>query len=215
MKEQARQEFDAWAHKYDRSILQRLLFEPSYNAFLRRIYQWYGEEARPRRLLDIGCGTGTLAAKIVAARLPFEIVGLDYSHTMCRQAHAKAQSTGLGKRLRLVNADGEHLPFPRAYFDVVTCSNSFHHYPRQEASVFEMRRVLRPGGRLMLIDGFRDNMIGWFIFDLCVGTMEKPVFHAPWSAVRAYFERAGFARIMQQKISILAPVLLTIGEVEP
>jgi ubiquinone/menaquinone biosynthesis C-methylase UbiE len=215
MKDQARREFDGWAHSYDRSILQRLLFEPSYNAFLQWIHAWYSGETRRRRLLDIGCGTGTLAARVVGADLPFDVVGLDYSFSMCRQGEGKAIQTGVDQRVRFVNADSEHLPFSDGCFDVVTCSNSFHHYPHQEETVRQMRRVLAPGGRLMLIDGFRDNMIGWFVFDVCVGSAEKPVFHAPWSTVHQYLERAGFARIMQHKIGILAPILLTIGETEP
>jgi len=214
MKDQARREFDAWADNYDRSVLQRLLFEPSYNALLQRLRSWCGRDTRRRRLLDIGCGTGTLAAKVIGAHLPYQVTGLDYSHTMCRQARAKPRRSGARHGLRFVNADSEHLPFPDGHFDVVTCSNSFHHYPHQQECLCEMRRVLRPGGKLMLIDGFRDNMIGWFVYDVCVATAEKPVFHAPWSAVRSYFERAGFTRIIQQKISVLAPVLLTIGEVE-
>ncbi|UCG34335.1 MAG: methyltransferase domain-containing protein [Phycisphaerales bacterium] len=215
MKEKARREFDAWAHSYDNSILQRLLFEPSYSAFLQWIHAWYSGDAKRRRLLDIGCGTGTLAARVVGADLPFDVVGLDYSFPMCDKGEGKAVEAGVADRVCFVNADSEHLPFPDASFDVVTCSNSFHHYPHQQETVHQMRRVLMPGGRLMLIDGFRDNMIGWFVFDVCVGSAEKPVFHSPWSTMRRYFERAGFARIMQHKIGILAPILLTIGEVEP
>lgn len=214
MKEQARREFDAWAHSYDNSILQRLLFEPSYNAFLQWIHTWYSGDGTRRRLLDIGCGTGTLAARVVGADLPFEVIGLDYSLPMCRQGEQKAIQAGVAHRVWFVNADSEHLPFDDASFDVVTCSNSFHHYPHQQETILQMRRVLAPGGRLMLVDGFRDNMIGWFVFDVCVGAAEKPVSHAPWSTMRRYLEHARFARIMQHKIGILAPILLTIGEVD-
>ena len=55
-----------------------------------------------------------------------------------------------------VQGDSERLPFATGSFDFVTCTNSFHHYPRQNRAVVEMHRVLRPGGRLLIIDGYRD-----------------------------------------------------------
>ncbi len=59
-----------------------------------------------------------------------------------------------------MQGDSERLPFASGSFDIVTCANSFHHYPRQDRAVAEMRRVLRPGGRLMIIDGYRDGAMG-------------------------------------------------------
>jgi len=213
MKEQARREFDAWAHTYDTSVLQRLLFKPCYTAILQELHRDARSADRSRRVLDIGSGTGTLAALVAGAKLADQVTGLDYAHAMCRQAQDKARRSDLEQQVRFINGDSEHLPFPDGHFDVVTCSNSLHHYPHQQASVLEMRRVLAPGGKLMLVDGFRDNMIGWFVFDVCVAQAEKEIFHAPWSTARAYFERAGFARIIQHKINVLVPVLLTVGEV--
>ena len=69
-----------------------------------------------------------------------------------------------------MQGDSERLPFATGTFDVVTCANSFHHYPHQDRAVAEMHRVLQPGGRLMLIDGYRDAPWGWFASSrrLCV-----------------------------------------------
>jgi ubiquinone/menaquinone biosynthesis C-methylase UbiE len=211
MKSAARREFDNWAHAYDKSILQRLLFEPSYEAFTEHLAEWYAGAPRPVRMLDIGCGTGTLAARVVGSTLPIEVVGLDYSVAMCRQAQAKAEAVGAPDRLTFLAGDSEHLPFTDGRFDVITCSNSFHHYPHQQAVLHEMCRVLVPGGRLMILDGFRDNMIGWFIFDVCVALMERAVHHVSHSRMRSCFEAAGFRDIMQWKINVFCPVLLTAG----
>ena len=93
----------------------------------------------------------------------------------------------------------------------MTCSNSFHHYPDQQRCVNEMRRVLRPGGRLMLIDGFRDNVIGWVTFDVIIAAVEKQIHHASWSEFHAYFQQAGFQDIHRRKINILFPLLMTVG----
>jgi len=214
MKEQAKREFDAWAHSYDDSILHRLLFEPSYNLLIEKLYKFYARDSQKKRLLDVGCGTGILPARIIGADLPFDVVGLDYSEPMCHKAHEKSIKLDVFHRTHFVNADSEHLPFADASFDVVTCSNSFHHYPHQQATVSAMRRVLAPGGRLLLIDGFRDNVIGWFVFDVCVTLAEKSVRHVSWSETRDIFQKAGFSNVSQQKAGVTPPVLLTVGELD-
>ncbi|MBN1490159.1 MAG: methyltransferase domain-containing protein [Phycisphaerae bacterium] len=211
MKHLASSEFEAWAESYDRSLLNHFLFRPSYLAFIEEIVRWRGLDGEPFELLDIGCGTGTLAAMLMASSLPVRVVGLDYAESMAVVASRKAAGAHAADRARFTRADSEHLPFADGSFDVVTCSNSFHHYPHQQLCVNEMRRVLRPGGRLMLIDGFRDNVIGWVTFDLIIGAVEKEVHHASWSQFHTYFQEAGFQNIHRRKINILFPLLMTIG----
>ncbi len=162
-------------------------------------------------LLDIGCGTGTLAAMLIGSSLNARVVGLDYAESMAAAASQKARSAHAGERACFTRGDSEHLPFADASFDVVTCSNSFHHYPHQEDCVRQMRRVLRPGGRLMIVDGFRDNIVGWITYDVVIAAVEKAVHHPPWSLMRRYFEDAGFSDVRQRKLNVLFPLLMTIG----
>lgn len=216
-KQAARAEFERWAHTYDRSILQWLLFRPTFEHMLEEVARFRLEsDAADRRLdvLDIGCGTGNWAAMLFATQIAGRVTGLDYSPEMCRRANAKAQSVG-ESGLTFINGDSEHLPFADASFDLLTCSHSFHHYPHQRAVVREMHRVLRPGGRLILVDGFRDNIVGWFVFDVFVTRAEGAVYHVPWSEMRGLFVDAGFADIRQRKFNIWAPALMTIGTVGP
>jgi len=212
MKTQARGEFEAWAASYDTSPLHRFLFQPAYRMVLEEVYRWRNGDERPFDLLDIGCGTGTLGAMLVTSTLPGRAVGLDYSPAMCAVGHDKARQAGLTQRLRFVAADSEHLPFPDGSFDVVACNNSFHHYPHQETVVQEIRRVLRPGGQFLLIDGFRDNVIGWVVFDVIVTAVEKQVFHAPWPTIDGYLRRAGFREIRRRKFGFWMPLMLTVGQ---
>lgn len=217
MKHSARHEFDRWAHSYDRSIVQHILFQPAYRMFMEELHRWRCDQEAPVDLLDIGSGTGSWVAMVAGSPLTSRrIVGVDYSAKMCGVAAAKARQIGEGAPA-FVNADAEHLPFADRSFDAVTCSHSLHHYPHQDAAIREMYRVLRPNGRLMLIDGFRDNVIGWVTFDVIITRGEsKPgarVFHAPWSLMRRYFAEAGFRDIRQRKKGIWAPIFLTVGVV--
>lgn len=223
----ARRQFHGWAETYDRSPLNALLFRPSYLALMEEVAAWRRdrrvEATTPREgggsrdlpddafdLLDVGCGTGSFAAILAQSPWPARITALDYVETMCRSARAKLEER---QDAEVVNADSEHLPFPSHSFDLVTCSNSFHHYPHQRAVIDEMFRVLRPGGQLVLIDGFRDNAIGWTVYDVIVSRLEKNVFHAPWSLVRQYMLEAGFRSVRQRKINLLLPALVTTARV--
>jgi ubiquinone/menaquinone biosynthesis C-methylase UbiE len=214
IKDRARRQFDGWAHGFDQSIVQHLLFQPAYRMFMEELYAWRRNDSRPFDLLDIGSGTGSWIDMVSHSPLPGRyLVGLDYSLPMCRIALDKSSPVP-GRRL-FTNADSEHLPFADQSFDVVTCSHSLHHYPHQAESIREMHRVLRPGGRLMLIDGFRDNVIGWVLYDVFItrgeSTPQARVFHAPWCLLRKYFSDAGFRETHQRKAGVWAPILLTVG----
>src|SRR5262249_5797026 len=143
-KQSARRQFEGWAPGYDRSILQRLVFQPSYRAFLEELVRWRLPDPQPFDVLDVGCGTGTWLAMVATTSLPARrLWGLDYSFNMCQLGSHKARDAGV-RRMAFYNGDSEHLPFADASFDLLTCSNSFHHYPHQAAVVPEFRRVLRP-----------------------------------------------------------------------
>ncbi|MFQ5461215.1 MAG: class I SAM-dependent methyltransferase [Phycisphaerae bacterium] len=181
---------------------------------MEELARWRRAHKSPLRLLDVGCGTGSFARMMARTDEFVSVVGLDYSPSMCKEADAKRGSRGSdgGFDLHFVAGDSEHLPFEDQQFDVVTCANSFHHYPHQLNVIREMKRVLRTGGRLMLLDGFRDNAIGWFVFDVVIGSIEKQVHHAPWSDIRGYFTEAGFANITQRKTNVLFPAVCTMGD---
>lgn len=204
-KSQATAEFTRWSESYDRSILQWLLFGPSHRAILARIQDAFG--AQPINVLDVGCGTGVFAAHIRNAFPNARVWGIDLVAGMLTKGAARWRANA--DRVLPVQADSERLPFAEASFDVVTCANSFHHYPNQQQAVCEMRRVLRPGGRLILVDGYRDAPWGWFIFDVCVATVEGHVHHCSRKRVRDLCQTAGFASVEQKVHRGAAPFLLS------
>ncbi|MBK8914322.1 MAG: methyltransferase domain-containing protein [Phycisphaerales bacterium] len=206
----ARRQFDRWSQTYDRSWLNELVFFPGIRFCLEQILTWQAARTTARfDALDVGCGTGTFLMELSRLEWAGRLAGLDYSPEMVRRAGERAASSGLGERVQFTTGDAESPPFADGSFDVLTCANSFHHYPNQAAVVAAFRRVLRPGGLLVIVDGFRDNVVGWVIFDLAVATAERNVHHASWSEMRRHCEAAGFSDIRQQKRNVLAPLLIT------
>jgi ubiquinone/menaquinone biosynthesis C-methylase UbiE len=104
-------------------------------------------------VLDVGCGTGTLA---MAAKRHVgatgNVYGIDASPEMIARAKTKARKAALD--IDFKNESIEALAFPDAQFDVVLSTLMLHHLPRKvrERSAREMRRVLKPGGRLLVVD---------------------------------------------------------------
>jgi len=210
----ARAQFDRWAVWYDRSLLNEVVFLPSIRRCQAEIACWNARrDGRPYRMLDVGCGTGTLLTVMAYDPRCEQLVGLDYAEQMIHRAAQKFAAGPHADKLRAVRGDAERLPFASGAFDVVTCCNSFHHYPDQAAALREFRRVLRPGGMLVLIDGFRDNVIGWVVFDVLVTFVESDVHHASWSEVRRLLRAAGFSHVEQSKMNVLAPLLVNVAHV--
>lgn len=140
-KEASRRAFDGQAAVYDEAV---------YGVHARQLYPQVVQEVAacaPRRVLDMGCGTGALAELMLDAVPGCELSGVDLSDAMLARAHDR-----LGDRAVLVAGDSEHLPFPDSLFDAVYCNDSFHHYPEPARAAFEAWRVLGAGGVLVIGD---------------------------------------------------------------
>lgn len=101
------------------------------------------------RVLDVACGPGFLTRAF--ARAGAVTTGLDATEAFLVFARAEAADEGLAN-VEFRAGDAEQLPFDDARFDVVTCRAAFHHLPRPARVLGEMRRVCRPGGRVMIAD---------------------------------------------------------------
>ena len=104
------------------------------------------------RILDIGCGTGTFAVAIKRWLPTAEVVGLDPDPKALARSHRKAKANGVSIRFDQGFADA--LPYANASFDRVFSTLMFHHLPQDAkvAALREVRRVLKPGGSLQLLD---------------------------------------------------------------
>jgi ubiquinone/menaquinone biosynthesis C-methylase UbiE len=139
-----------WAAGYD--LLVWLLTGRSDRAFREQLLG-LAHLTAGESVLDVGCGTGTLA---IAAKRQVgasgRVCGIDASRAMLARATSKAAKAGVG--VSFEHAIVEALPFAEAQFDVVLSTLMLHHLPRKlrQQCAQEIRRVLKPRGRVLVVD---------------------------------------------------------------
>ncbi len=116
-----------------------------------RFVRALGEHAAGR-ILDVACGPGVVTAAV--ARRADTVVGLDATEAMLGKAAAR--TSGL-PNVSLKVGDAENLPFADGEFDAVVTRLSLHHFDRPGRALSEMARVLRPGGRAVIVDVSSDD----------------------------------------------------------
>ncbi|MBR1427310.1 MAG: bifunctional demethylmenaquinone methyltransferase/2-methoxy-6-polyprenyl-1,4-benzoquinol methylase UbiE [Paludibacteraceae bacterium] len=116
-----------------------------------------------QRVLDVAVGTGDLAIAALRRGGAAEVEGLDLSAEMMRVGEAKAQRAGLADRLTFRQGSALEMPYEDGVFDVVTCAYGVRNFTDLEQGLREMARVLRPGGRLMILEfSYPSNrLIAW------------------------------------------------------
>jgi ubiquinone/menaquinone biosynthesis C-methylase UbiE len=139
-----------WAARYD--ALVWLLTLGRERRFREKLIE-HAHLGAGETVLDVGCGTGTLAI-VAKGRVGASgsVLGIDPSPAMIARATAKARRAGVEVDFR--TGVVEALQFPDAQFDVVLSTLMMHHLPRtaRESCAREIRRVLKPGGRVLVVD---------------------------------------------------------------
>lgn len=105
-----------------------------------------------QRVLDLGCGTGTLVIALKQAEPAAEVIGLDGDPAMLNRARTKANRAGV--QINFDEGWSDALPYPAESFDCVVSSLFFHHLTRaaKQRTLAEVQRVLKPGGALYVAD---------------------------------------------------------------
>ncbi len=142
--------FDSIAGKYD--FLNHFLSAGT-DIYWRRKAVDELKALRPARILDIATGTADFAIETLRAAAPdAHVTGVDISEGMLDVGRRKLAEKQLGHRIRLELGDSENLPFADGSFDAVTASFGVRNFAHLEVGLAEMRRVLRPGGKLVILE---------------------------------------------------------------
>lgn len=139
-------------------------------------------------VLDAGCGTGAVIALLAKKYPQKHYTGIDLSSKMIAVAGAKGTENA-----KFICGDCENLPFEADSFDVITCSMSFHHYPHPVDFFRSCKRVLRPGGRLII----RDMTASPFLLKI-INMTEIPLAHLMGKGDVACYGKKDFERFCRE-----------------
>jgi ubiquinone/menaquinone biosynthesis C-methylase UbiE len=144
--------FDDWASTYDRSYLQRLVFEPVQKTLLEMAAAGKPGAAS---ILDVGCGTGRLLRAASGVFPGARLAGVDAAPAMVERARAE------GGGIEFQQAFAENLPFGDGEFDLVFSTMTFHHWADQRRGMAEISRVMKPEGFWLLADFTPHGLLKW------------------------------------------------------
>ena len=150
-KDQIQQMFDGIAPDYDR--LNHLMSLGTDRSWRRRALREIVTPGAPQQILDLACGTGDFSLAIAERMHPdSRITGLDLSGGMLAVMREKVARAGLQDRISCEQGDSEAMRFADGVFDVVTIAFGIRNFEHREAALREILRVLRPGGRLVILE---------------------------------------------------------------
>lgn len=143
--------FDSIARNYDR--LNHLLSVGVDRSWRRRSLRWVVDRSREQEILDLACGTGDYSLAIARRTHPAtRVTGLDLSEGMLEVMRRKVAEAGLAGRISTLVGNAEEMPFGDAQFDRVTIGFGIRNFEHRERALAEMLRVLKPGGRVVILE---------------------------------------------------------------
>jgi len=205
-KEQVAQMFDNIAGRYD--LMNRVLSAGIDVKWRKKAIRLLKKD-QPRRILDVASGTGDMAILAQKILKPQKIVGIDISEQMLEVGKKKIEKEGLSDFIELQTGDSEAIKFPQDSFDAVMVAFGVRNFENLENGLKEMLRVLRPGGRLIILEFskprfrlFRNlynlymsivapEVAGWF-------TQNKKAYQYLNQSVKLFPERQDFVDILNR-----------------
>jgi demethylmenaquinone methyltransferase/2-methoxy-6-polyprenyl-1,4-benzoquinol methylase len=171
-KHQVEEMFDVIAGRYD---LMNRLFSAGIDMKWRKKAIRLLSKNHPQKILDIATGTADMA--ILACHLlnPEKITGIDLSAKMLELGRKKIEKEGLAGKIELLKGDSEAISFPDNSFDAVMVAFGVRNFENLENGLCEMYRVLKPGGKLVILEFSKPNWGFKNIYNLYMGIVAPEV----------------------------------------
>lgn len=198
--------FDDIANRYD--FLNRLLSAGIDKGWRKKAIAQL-KDLQPKKVLDVATGTADVALMTYKALNPETIIGIDISDGMLELGRKKIEKQGLQNTIQLFNGDSEQINYPDNSFDAVTVAFGVRNFQNLEKGLQEMLRVLRPGGKLVVLEFSRPKQNGFkglykFYMNVVApkaGSMfakNKDAYQYLNESVQAFPEREQFTEILKQ-----------------
>ena len=156
-KDQVAEMFDDIAPRYD--FMNRFL-SAGIDVSWRRKALSELKSIEPQIMLDVATGTADVAIMAAHMLKPAKIIGIDISTGMLDLGRKKLLKEGLDGRIELQTGDSEAINFPDASFDAVTVAFGVRNFAHLEKGLSEIYRVLKPGGKLVVLEFSKPKIIG-------------------------------------------------------
>ncbi|NSW53803.1 MAG: methyltransferase domain-containing protein [Anaerolineae bacterium] len=150
------------------------------------------------RILDVATGTSVIPRKLIESRIVGQVIfGLDLTMGMLQSGKHKIAAMDADWQVQLTNANALAMPYPAESFDLVLCCLATHHMGT-DPMLAEMRRILKPGGVLMLADVSAAKYWRWWFYKPVINLFTLVYFTLVESLARARAEMASFPNILTQ-----------------
>lgn len=146
-------------------------------------------------ILDVGCGTGEILKSIKERYSFVKLYGLDISEEMLKQANDKLKGTAT-----LILGDAENITLETNSFDLLLCTDSFHHYPNPQQAISEFYRVLKHGKFLLIADYWKPFPIRQIMNLFISYSNEGDVKIYSKKEIIEFLKQGGFQEIIYKKI---------------
>ncbi len=155
-KQQVAAMFDKIAFRYD--FLNRFLSAGIDISWRKKAIKQL-QVLQPKYILDVATGTGDMAVLAEKMLHPLKITGIDISEGMLNIGRKKIESLGLKNKVELLKGDSETMDFADNSFDAVTVAFGVRNFQNLEKGLTEMLRVLKPGGKLVVLEFSRPKQL--------------------------------------------------------
>lgn len=156
-KQQVAEMFNRIAFRYD--FMNRFLSVGIDKGWRRKALKMLTKE-KPKMMLDVATGTGDVAIMAYELLKPEKITGIDISDKMLEIGREKVLKLGLDKQIELQSGDSEAINFSDHTFDAVTVAFGVRNFERLEQGLKEINRVLKPGGKLIILEFSKPKIAG-------------------------------------------------------
>ena len=146
-------------------------------------------------VLDVGCGTGEILNTIKNRFPAVSLYGIDISEEMLEKSKEKLLNTA-----ELSLGDAELLPYENDYFDLLICSDSFHHYPNPQKAIEEFYRVLKTDGHLLMADFWKPFPVRQLMNVFIPFSNEGDVKVYSKNEIVRFLKHVGFHNIVYQQV---------------
>lgn len=162
-RDKVRQMFDDIALNYD--ALNHIMSLNVDKSWRRRALKKIISPDSTQQIMDLACGTGDFSIAIARA-MPdgSHVTGVDLSEGMLEVMRKKVEEAGLSDRISIQTGEGENLAFPDGTFDAVTIAFGIRNFENREQGLREVLRVLKPGGRIIILELSEPSnpVVRWF-----------------------------------------------------